>query len=372
MSQAGLPRCACPFSKGGNDYTKTCILVKGCLLALFVVQYSNKMRPKSANITKDDTVLDQVLRPKAWDDFIGQDRVKRALKVLIDASKKRTASCDHILFYGPAGLGKTTLAYLIAHELEKTLTVTSGPTIKKTGDIAALLTNLEPGDVLFIDEVHRLNKQIGEVLYPAMESGSLHLMIGSGPSARSLELKLPPFTLIAATTHPSLLSNPLRSRFGSIHHLEYYQQEDIENIISRSANLLNITVHESAVPPLAQASRATPRTANRLLKRTWDVALVDDAPTITSKIVAKMLDLLGIDSLGLERIDVEFLTLIAKKFHGGPVGIQTLAVALNEERETLEDLCEPYLIRLGFLERTSRGRTLTTHGYAYLQKANQL
>lgn len=330
------------------------------------------MRQKPTTITKDDTVLDQVLRPKTWNDFIGQDRIKQALQVLIAASRKRNAPCDHILFYGPAGLGKTTLAYLIAHEMERRIVVTSGPAIKKTGDIAAVLTNLEPGDILFIDEVHRLNKQIGEVLYPAMESGSLHLMIGNGPSARSLELKLPPFTLIAATTHPSMLANPLRSRFGSIHHLEYYQPKDIELIIKRSSQLLNIELDTTAVPVLAQASRATPRTANRLLKRTWDVALVDNAAIIDAKIVNKMLDLLDIDSLGLERLDIDLLRLIAKKFNGGPVGIQTLAVALSEEQETLGEMCEPYLIRLGFLERTPRGRTITTHGYAYLRNANKL
>lgn len=328
------------------------------------------MRRKQTAITKDDNILEQVLRPKSWNDFIGQSRIKQALLVLIGASKKRNSPCDHILFHGPAGLGKTTLAYLVAHEMDVAITTTSGPAIKKTGDIAALLTNLEPGDVLFIDEVHRLNKQISEVLYPAMESGTLHLMIGNGPYARSLEFKLPPFTLIAATTHPSLLTNPLRSRFGAIHHLEYYQPQDIEQIIKRSAHLLNVSLDQKAIAVLAQASRATPRTANRLLKRSWDVALVGNESLINAKTVTKMMDLLDIDILGLERLDLDLLKIVAKKFNGGPVGVQTLAVALSEERDTIEELCEPYLIRLGFLERTPRGRALTTHGYAYLRQNN--
>lgn len=330
------------------------------------------MAKQNRPTTKEDVILDQFLRPKTWDDFIGQEKIKKALKVLIAASKKRRSVCDHILFYGPAGLGKTTLAYLIAKELSTKLTVTSGPAIKKTGDLAATLSNLEEGEVLFIDETHRLNKEVEEILYPAMEYHTLHIMVGKGVSARSLELKLAPFTLIAATTKPSLLSAPLRSRFGSINHLDFYSESEITKIIQRSAKLLDITIDNNALTVLSKASRATPRIANRLLKRTLDLATVKNTPHITEGIARDTLELLGIDEFGLEQLDIALLELIAKKFHGGPVGIQTLAVALNEEPRTIEDLCEPYLIRLGFMERTPKGRIITTYAYQYLKEKKHL
>jgi Holliday junction DNA helicase RuvB len=312
--------------------------------------------------------LDYFLRPKSWDEFIGQDQVKEALKVLIAASKKRGVSCDHILFSGPSGLGKTTLAYLIAHELSNKITVTTGPAIKKTGDLAALLTNLEDGEILFIDEAHRLNRQLEEILYPAMESRVLHLMVGKGVSARSLELKLPAFTLIAATTRPSLLSNPLRSRFGSLNRLDFYPDREIERILQRSAQILSIPLEPAALSILACASRATPRTANRLLKRTWDLAVVKNRSTITESTVRDALRLLGLDPLGLDRLDREFLEALTYKFHGGPTGIQTLAAAVNEDVDTLAELVEPFLMRLGFVERTPKGRASTTRARTYLKQ----
>ncbi len=318
-------------------------------------------------VKKEDLVLDHFLRPKTWNEFVGQEPVKRALQIILGSAKKRNTVCDHILFYGPAGLGKTTLAYLVAKELSTKLTVTSGPAVKKPGDLAAILTNLEPGEVLFIDEAHRLNKQVEEILYPAMESSTLHLMIGKGVSARSLELKLPRFTLIAATTRPSLLSNPLRSRFGALGRLDFYEQDEIAKILKHSAGVLQIAIDEKALTLLAKASRATPRVANRLLKRVWDLAVVKNKQGIDPALVSEALEILGIDELGLERLDLQFLDLVAKKFSGGPVGVKTLAVALNEESQTLEELCEPYLIRLGFLERTPKGRVLTLPARHYLK-----
>ena len=313
----------------------------------------------------DDVVLDHALRPKAWDQFVGQDQVKRGLQIVLEASKKQNRAVDHILFSGPSGVGKTTLAHLIAHELGAKMTTTSGPTIQKTGDAAALLSNLEEGEVLFIDEVHRLNKQIEEIMYPAMESRVLHLMIGKGVSSRSLELKLPRFTLIAATTRPSLLTGPFRNRFGALYHLDYYEPKDISEILKRSSAILGITVDQNALDALARASRATPRIANRLLKRTWDLAVVRDTNRITKPLVEESLDILGIDKDGLETIDRAYLHMLVRKFNGGPVGIQTLAAALNEEQETLENVCEPYLLRLGLLERTARGRMATKQAYEY-------
>lgn len=314
----------------------------------------------------DEVVLDHALRPKTWGDFVGQDQVKRGLKIMLEASKKQNHSVDHILFSGPSGVGKTTLANLIAHELGTKITTTSGPTIQKTGDAAALLSNLEEGEILFIDEVHRLNKQIEEVMYPAMESRILHLMIGKGVSSRSLELKLPRFTLIAATTRPSLLTGPFRNRFGALYHLDYYHTSDITEILKRSSAMLGIAIDQKALDALAQASRATPRIANRLLKRTWDLAVVRDTHAITEPLVQESLDILGIDKNGLETIDRKFLHALIKKFNGGPVGLQSLAASMNEESETLENVCEPYLMRLGLLERTARGRVATKQAYDYI------
>ena len=314
----------------------------------------------------DDVVLDHALRPKSWDQFVGQNQVKRGLGIVLEAARKQKRALDHILFSGPSGVGKTTLAHLIAHELGAKMTTTSGPTIQKTGDAAALLSNLEEGEVLFIDEVHRLNKQIEEIMYPAMESRVLHLMIGKGVSSRSLELKLPRFTLIAATTRPSLLTGPFRNRFGALYHLDYYEPSDIAEILKRSSAMLGIAIDQEALDALAQASRATPRIANRLLKRTWDLAVVRDAKCIGKPLVEESLDILNIDKNGLESLDRKFLHALVKTFNGGPVGIQTLAASLNEEQETLENVCEPYLLRLGLLERTARGRIATKQAYEYL------
>ena len=312
-----------------------------------------------------DKVLDTILRPKTWNEFIGQDKVKHSLKIMLDSAKKRQASCDHILFYGPSGVGKTTLAYLIAQELSGKITRTSGPAIKKIGDMAALLTNLEDNEILFIDEIHRLNKQVEEILYPAMEMQRLNLMIGKGVSARNLELNLPRFTLVAATTRPSLISSPLRNRFGSINHLDFYADEEIKQIIKRSSQILNIKIEPKAVDALAKASRATPRIANRILKRTWDLVVVRNLEEISESIAEESLKILNLDEFGLEWADRKLLDLIIKKYHGGPVGIQTLSAALSEERETIEQVYEPYLLKIGFLERTSRGRIATKSAHDY-------
>lgn len=324
---------------------------------------ANGMKPKK---NQEDKVLDTLLRPKIWSEFIGQEKIKHSLKIMLDSAKKRQASCDHILFYGPSGVGKTTLAYLIAEELSGKITRTSGPAIKKIGDMAALLTNLEDNEIIFIDEIHRLNKQVEEVLYPAMEMQKLNLMIGKGVSARNLELNLPRFTLVAATTRPSLISSPLRNRFGSINHLDFYADEEIKEIIRRSGRILEIKIEPKAVNALAKASRATPRIANRILKRTWDLVVVRNLEEITESIAEESLKILNLDEFGLEWADRKLLDLIIKKYRGGPVGIQTLAAALNEERETIEQVYEPYLLKIGFLERTSRGRIATQSAHDYL------
>lgn len=315
------------------------------------------MRKRKENT--EDKTLDTILRPKLWEEFVGQEKTKHSLKIMLDSAKKRGAACDHILFFGPSGVGKTTLATLIASELSGKITQTSGPAIKKTGDIAALLTNLEDHEILFIDEIHRLNKQIEEMLYPAMESQKINLMVGKGISARSLELKLPKFTLVAATTRPSLISSPLRNRFGAINHLDFYEEKEIEQIIERSGRLLNIKIKLPAVKILAKASRATPRIANRILKRTWDLAVVRDLDEIAESLAQESLKILNLDQFGLEATDQKLMNLIIKKYHGGPVGLQTLAAALNEEKETLEQVFEPYLLKIGFLEKTPRGRIAT-------------
>lgn len=321
---------------------------------------------KSNKVKGDDVVLDQTLRPRNWNEFIGQDHVKKNLKVLLEAARKRGEPCDHLLFYGPAGLGKTTLAYIIASEMSAGLKVTSGPAIEKAGDLAAVLANLESGDILFIDEVHRLNKLIEEVLYPAMESRSLHLILGKGAGARTIELKLPPFTLIAATTRIGLLSGPLRSRFGATFRLDFYDHTDIKKILSRSAEILSVNPEVGALDLLAGASRATPRVANRLLKRARDLAQVEGIERISADVTKRALELLDIDHLGLETTDRRLLEAIITKFHGGPVGVQALSAATAEERDTIEDIYEPYLLRLGFLERTAKGRVATLAAYQHL------
>jgi holliday junction DNA helicase RuvB len=314
----------------------------------------------------DADFLDQTLRPSRWDDYIGQEIIKKNLRILLDAAAERKHPPEHILFYGPAGLGKTTLAHLIAKETGSQMKVTSGPAIEKVGDLASILTNLSPNDILFIDEIHRLNKNIEEVLYPAMESGRLDIIIGKGPSARTIQLELPPFTLIAATTRIAALSSPLRSRFsGGIFRLELYSDAEIERIIERSAKILGVAMAQEASREIARRSRFTPRTANYLLKRARDFAQIKKSE-LSKELVHEALSLLGIDAFGLNNSDRSLLETIIHKFNGGPVGLNTLAAALSEEQATIEEFNEPYLIQNGFLERTPRGRTATARAYAHL------
>lgn len=322
---------------------------------------------KVPNVKKEeDRHIDSALRPATWQDYVGQEKVKRNLRVILDAAKKRGESCDHLLFYGQAGLGKTTLAHLVAKEMSAPLKVTSGPALEKMGDLAAILSNLEKGEVLFIDEAHRLNHQIEEVLYPALESRKLHLIVGKGPSARTLSLDLPPFTLVAATTRANLLSGPLRSRFGASFKLDYYNVSDIEAIVRRSAKLLGIPVADEAVAVVARASRFTPRAANRLLKRVRDYAQVNNFSEITETTAKETLEMLEIDELGLEPTDRQLLKTIIEKFHGGPVGIQTLSAALNDDQGIIEEVYEPYLMTVGMLNRTPAGRLVTPAAYKHL------
>lgn len=324
------------------------------------------MPKNSANPQPPDITIDLVLRPTSWSEYIGQEKAKRNLKIILDAAKKRKESCDHLLFYGQAGLGKTTLANLVAKELNANVKITSGPALEKMADLAAVLTGLEKGDVLFIDEAHRLNRTIEEVLYPAMESRKLHLMVGKGPAARSLTIDLPAFTLIAATTRADLLSGPLRSRFGASFKLDYYEINDIKAILLRSAELLKLNINEDGLEILAKASRFTPRVANRLLKRVRDYCEVKEISAINKDAAQKTLDMLEIDELGLEPHDRRLLEVIIKKFKGGPVGANSLAAALNDERGNIEELYEPYLISLGLLNRTPTGRVATEAAYKHL------
>lgn len=313
-----------------------------------------------------DTFLDNTLRPSAWDEYVGQSAVKENLRILLTAAKERAHPPEHILFYGPPGLGKTTLSHLIAHELGVGLKSTSGPAIEKVGDLAAILTNLTAGDVLFIDEVHRLSRAIEEVLYPAMESGVLDIIIGKGPSARTIELPLPPFTLVAATTRVANLSAPLRSRFsGGTFRLTFYSEDEILEILKRSSNILGVTCDNGALREIAQRSRSTPRTANFLLKRCRDYAQVHKE-LLSKEIVGKALKLLEVDTLGLNASDRRILELIIDKFNGGPVGLSTIAAAASEEPSTIEEVHEPYLLQAGLLERTPRGRSVTKRAYEHL------
>lgn len=324
------------------------------------------MTKKNNTTENDESYLDQTLRPQLWDDYVGQSHIKENLRILLTAAEERGHAAEHILFYGPPGLGKTTLANLIAHETGRQIKVTSGPAIERVGDLASILTNLQKGDILFIDEIHRLNKAIEEVLYPAMERGVLDIIIGKGPSARTVALDLEPFTLIAATTRISLMSSPLRSRFGGgVFRLEYYTEDELVRIVSRSAQLLGTETDEQAIREIAKRSRFTPRTANYLLKRARDFAQVSQT-LLSKEIVKKSLDLLAIDELGLNASDRQFLSVLIEKFNGGPVGLGTLAAALSEEDMTLEEVVEPYLLQLGLIERTPRGRVATKRAYEHL------
>ena len=322
---------------------------------------------KKDDENKDFEFIDQTLRPSKWDEYIGQETIKNNLNILLTAAAERKHPPEHILFYGPPGLGKTTLAHLIAKETRAQLKVTSGPAIEKIGDLASILTNLASGDILFIDEIHRLNKAIEEVLYPALESGTLDIIIGKGPSARTIQLELPPFTLIAATTRIAMISSPLRSRFsGGVFRLEFYSNEEIEKIINRSAKILGVSLDKGATTAIAERSRFTPRTANYLLKRCRDYAQVKKVD-LTDKTVREALKLLGIDEIGLSGADRLLLNTIIEKYNGGPVGLNTLAASLSEEQATIEAFHEPYLIQMGLIERTPRGRSATTRAYEHLK-----
>ncbi len=323
---------------------------------------------KSQGFSRDGAGnLDQTLRPQSWEEYVGQEKTKENLRILLTAARERGHAAEHVMLYGPPGLGKTTLAHLIAKTLGTNMRTTSGPAIERVGDLAAILTNLSPGDVLFIDEIHRLSKSIEEVLYPAMESGVLDIIIGKGPSARTVQLELPPFTLVAATTRISLLSAPLRSRFsGGTFRLEFYSDEEIARILARSAALLGISASHEVMRDIATRCRATPRTANYLLKRCRDLAQLE-GKELTADVVRRTFALLEVDTLGLGSPDRAVLDAIINKFGGGPVGLNTIAAATGEEQSTIEDVIEPYLIRQGLLERTPRGRVASANAYSHLQ-----
>ena len=320
----------------------------------------------STELVEEDVKIENNLRPLSLEDYIGQEKVKRNLKVYIEAAKERGDSLDHVLFYGPPGLGKTTLAGIIANEMGTHLKVTSGPAIEKPGEMAAILNNLQEGDVLFVDEIHRLNRQVEEVLYPAMEDYEIDIMIGKGATARSIRLELPKFTMVGATTRAGLLSAPLRDRFGVVSHLEFYSVKELETIIIRSASVLNVDIDTKGAHELARRSRGTPRLANRLLKRVRDFAQVKYDGRITGEVADYALNLLDVDKDGLDRNDRLILQTIIGKFGGGPVGIETLAASIGEDSGTLEDVYEPYLIQNGFINRTPRGRVATPAAYANL------
>ncbi|MDP3878945.1 MAG: Holliday junction branch migration DNA helicase RuvB [Dehalococcoidales bacterium] len=320
----------------------------------------------SGKTSTEDVSLDTSLRPRCLDDFIGQNKVKGNLGIAIAAAKGRGEPLDHLLLYGPAGLGKTTLAYIIAAEMQVNIRITSGPAIERSGDLAAILTNLRSQDILFIDEIHRLNRTVEEVLYPAMEDFALDLIIGKGAGAKSLRLNLPKFTLIGATTRFAMLSSPLRDRFGAIYHLDFYDQSSIETILKRSAAILGIKAEAGGLEEIARRARGTPRVANRLLKRVRDYAQVKADGVATQAVAIEALSRLEIDPNGLDDTDRKVLLTIIEKFNGGPVGLETIAAAISEEADTIMDVYEPYLLQLGFLDRTSRGRVATPLAYQHL------
>ncbi len=332
---------------------------------------SDGARMVAAPAGAEEQVIDLSLRPRTLDEFVGQDRTKRVLRISIDAARQRADVLDHVLFSGPPGLGKTSLAHIIARELGVNLRSTSGPAIERAGDLAAIVNDLERGDVLFIDEIHRLSRAVEEILYPAMEDFELNIVVGRGPGARSMRLAVKPFTMIGATTRSGLLSSPLRDRFGQQFHLDFYSRNELTEVIRRSARLLKVKIDDEGAVDLASRSRGTPRIANRLLRRVRDFAQVHNAPIVTREVALKAMELLEIDACGFDKMDRAILLTIVDKFDGGPVGVESLAAAIGEERDTIEDVYEPYLLQEGFIARTAKGRVATPRAYSHLGRTKQ-